>query len=151
MHRPLTEGRARARGRAVLSLAYVLAGVLHLVLPRPFVAITPGWVPEKELVVALTGVAEIVGALALVQPWRPGLRRTGGIGLALYAVCVFPANINHMLIDIGSPDPALGWAYHGPRMLLQPVLVWLALWTAGVVGEAGRSGKSGCGKNPLDQ
>ena len=28
---------------------------------------------------------------------------------------------------------ALGWWYHGPRFVLQPVLVWLALWTGGVI------------------
>ncbi len=110
----------------------------------------PGWVPEPELTVALTGVAEIAGALALLQPWHPGLRRAGGIGLALYAVGVFPANINHMLIDMGSATPALGWTYHGPRMLLQPVLVWLALWTGGGLRRQ-RSRKPRRGENPLNQ
>lgn len=112
--------------------------MLHLVLPRPFLSITPGWVPWPDAVIAWTGVAEIAGALALLQPWHAGLRRAGGIGLALYALCVFPANINHMLIEMGSPDPVLGWAYRGPRMLLQPVLVWLALWSGGVVGRRGK-------------
>jgi uncharacterized membrane protein len=117
--------------RYLLALAYFATGWLHLLQPRPFIAITPAWVPAPEQVIALTGVAEIVGAVALAQ-WRsPALRRGAGIAFALYAVCVFPANINHMLIDMAQPHPALGWAYHGPRMLLQPVLVWLALWTSG--------------------
>lgn len=127
--------------RAALALAYLAAGVLHLAIPRPFLSIMPGWVPEPEAVVALTGVAEIAGALALLQPWSPALRRAGGIGLALYALCVFPANINHMLIDMKSADPALGWAYHGPRMLLQPVLIWLALWTGYDVGRCRETGR----------
>ena len=86
--------------------------------------------PEPELVVAATGITEIAGALALLQPWSRRLRRAGGIGLALYALCVFPANINHMLIDMAREQPQLGWAYHIPRMLLQPVLIWLALWVS---------------------
>ena len=40
------------------------------------------------------------------------------------------SSINHMLIDMGRPQPELGWGYHVPRMLLQPVLIWLALWTS---------------------
>lgn len=75
-------------------------------------------------------MAEIAGAIGLAQPWSAGLRRAAGIGLALYAVCVFPANINHMLIDMARPHPQLGWAYHVPRMVLQPALVWAALWVS---------------------
>ena len=86
--------------------------------------------PAPALVVAATGVAEIAGALALLQPWSRRLRRAGGIGLALYALCVFPANINHLLIDMARPDQGFGWAYHGPRMLLQPLLIWLAWWVS---------------------
>ena len=52
------------------------------------------------------------------------------VGLALYAVCVFPANINHMMIDMARPHPQLGLAYHVPRMLLQPLLVWAALFAS---------------------
>ena len=123
--------RWRQALRWVLAFAYLAAGVLHLSAPRGFLAITPGWVPMKPTVILLTGMAEIAGALALAQPWSAGLRRAGGIGLAVYAVCVFPANINHMLMDMARPQPVLGWAYHGPRMLLQPVLVWAALFASG--------------------
>jgi uncharacterized membrane protein len=118
--------------RWLLAAAYLAAGVLHLVRAEPFIAITPGWVPMIPAVIALTGLAEIAGAIALVQPGRR-LRRAGAIGLALYAVCVFPANINHMLIDMAQAQPDLGWGYHAPRMVLQPILVWLALWVGGVI------------------
>ena len=123
-----------ARGiiRGLLAAAYLAAGVLHLAHPAPFIGITPRWVPMIPLVIALTGIAELFGAVGLAQPWSPRLRRAAGWGLAAYALCVFPANINHMLIDMARPVPQLGWAYHAPRMLLQPVLIWLALWTAGV-------------------
>ncbi len=107
--------------------------MLHLVSPAPFVGITPAWVPSPQMVIAFTGLAELAGAAGLLQPFSLPLRRAAGIGLALYAVCVFPANINHMILDMSSPDPKLGWAYHAPRMLLQPVLVWLALWVSGVI------------------
>jgi len=117
--------------------------VLHFVCPGALIAITPKWVPDPALVIAATGIAESAGAVALVQPWSPALRRAGGIGLALYALSVFPANINHMLIDMARPHPQLGWAYHIPRMLLQPLLIWLALWTSTDGRKARRHGVKG--------
>lgn len=122
---------ARTALRWVLALAYLAAGWFHLAAPRPFLGITPAWVPWPAGVVMWTGVAEILGAIALLQPWSAALRRAGGIGLALYAVCVFPANINHFAMDMARSDGGLGLGYHVPRMLAQPVLVWLALWTSG--------------------
>lgn len=130
MSRAADSSRWRAQLRWLLGLGYIAAGIWHFVRPDAMIGITPGWVPQPELVVSLTGVAEIAGAIALLQPWSARLRRAGGIGLALYALCVFPANINHMLIDMARPEPELGWTYHGPRMLLQPVLIWLALWVS---------------------
>ena len=79
-----------------------------------------------------TGIAEILGAIGLAQPWSKRTRRAAGIGLALYAVCVFPANINHFAIDMARADGGWGLAYHVPRMFAQPLLVWLALWGGGV-------------------
>ena len=107
--------------------------------PGPFLSITPGWVPWPAQVIYWTGLAEIAGALALLQPFGPYLRKAAGIGLALYALCVWPANVNHMLIDLARPDDGWGLAYHIPRMLAQPLLIWLALWTGGVIGKTRKS------------
>ena len=79
-----------------------------------------------------TGIAEALGAVGLAQARSARLRQAAGVGLALYAVCVFPANVHHFAMDMGRPDHGWGLAYHVPRMLAQPVLVWLALWTGGV-------------------
>ena len=118
--------------RLVLALLYAVAGVLHLVAPRPFLAIMPGGLPFPNEIVFLTGIAEILGAAALAQGWSASLRKAGAIGLALYAVCVFPANINHFALDMARPDQGLGLAYHVPRMIAQPIIVWWALWAGGV-------------------
>ena len=118
----------RAVLRWLLAAFYFAAGVDHLVLPAPFLTIMPGWVPAPEAVVLGTGVAEILGAAGLVQPWSLPLRRAAGWGLALYALCVWPANINHFAIDMAKADGGLGLAYHVPRMFAQPAIIWLALW-----------------------
>lgn len=118
---------ARTVLRWFLVLAYFAAGILHLVAPAPFIGIMPGAVPFPAEVVALTGVAEIAGAIALAQGASASLRRAAGIALALYALCVWPANIQHMINDLGS-GTGLGLGYHVPRMIAQPVIIWAALW-----------------------
>ena len=111
--------------RLLLAVFYLGAGILHLISPRGFLAITPDSVPYPAFMVAFTGVAEIAGAVGLMIPQT---RKWAGIGLALYALCVWPANFNHAINGISLSGEPLGWWYHGPRLLFQPVLIWLALW-----------------------
>jgi uncharacterized membrane protein len=128
------EKERRAAGgvsRAALTLFYGLAGAAHLLWPEPFLAIMPEAVPFPRAIVTLTGLAEIAGAVGLLTA---RLRRAAGLLLALYAVCVFPANIKHTTIGgefLGWP---LDWRYHAPRLLLQPVLAWWALRAGGWLG-----------------
>lgn len=118
--------------RVVLAAFYAFAGYMHLVRPEPFLSIMPGMIPFPEEIVFWTGVAEILGAIALIQPFDVRLRRAGGVGLALYALFVWPANINHFAIDMMREDGGLGLGYHVPRMLAQPVIILWALWAGEV-------------------
>ncbi|MDQ0463834.1 putative membrane protein [Caulobacter ginsengisoli] len=123
-------GQAQLWVCRTLGPAYAAFGVFHLVASQRFLPIMPDWVPYPLLVIQLTGLAEIAGGLGLQIP---ALRRWAGIGLALYAVCVFPANLHHAFDHVTVPGLPSNWWYHGPRLALQPVLVWLALVAAGVV------------------
>lgn len=116
--------------RWLLALFYAAAGIAHLVTPAPFLTIMPAWVPAPEAVVALTGIAELLGAAGLLQNWSAPLRRAAGCGLAAYALCVWPANFQHMFNDLARPDLGLGLGYHIPRLAAQPLLIWLALWVS---------------------
>jgi uncharacterized membrane protein len=109
---------------------YLAAGIVHLMAPEKFLPIVPDFVPLPLYVVLATGACEIAGGLALITT---RLRRLAGIMLALYAVCVFPANIKHAIDGIQLPPVPDSWWYHGPRLLMQPVLVWWALFCAGVI------------------
>ena len=116
--------RTRLVMRWMMAAFYLIAGVLHLTATDGFLTIVPAWVPFPREVVLLTGVCEIAGALALLTArWR----RLAGIMLALYAVCVFPANIKHALEGVAVGGLPQSWWYHGPRLALQPALVWWAL------------------------
>ena len=124
--------------RVLLALFYAYAGYAHIARPDPFLMITPDWVPAPTAVVLWTGIAEIAGAIGLLQPFSTKIRQAAGAGLALYALCVWPANFNHMAMDLASSDGGLGLAYHIPRMIAQPILIVLALWVGEFIGDEPR-------------
>jgi uncharacterized membrane protein len=120
--------------RWALAALYAVAAAAHLLDPAPFVAIVPGGFRGRPRSFALTGVAEALGAAALAQPWSARLRRAGRLGLALYALCVWPANVNHLLLDLARSDGGgLPLAYHVPRLAAQPLVIWAALWAGQVL------------------
>jgi uncharacterized membrane protein len=120
--------RNRRLARWVLAAFYLSAGILHIAEPAPFLTITPDWVPFPRQVIFGTGLCELAGAAGMLTT---RFRWAAGVGLALYAVCVYPANIKHAVDSLAAGQ--LGWWYHGPRLALQPVLVWWALFAGEVV------------------
>jgi uncharacterized membrane protein len=103
---------------------------MHFRATDTLAAITPDWVPYPREVVYLTGVIELLGAIALLIP---RLRRATGIALAVYVIAVWPANFKHAFEHISTPPIPDSWWYHAPRLALQPVLVWWALFSTRVV------------------
>lgn len=83
----------------------------------------PPAIPAPTAVILATGLAEIAGAIGL---FVPRTRWLAGVMLALYAVCVYPVNINHAVHDLSTGTGA-GWAYHYPRLFAQPLICWWAL------------------------
>lgn len=125
----MTETRARSAGRRLLTAFYALAGAGHLYFTEAMVRIVPVWVPQPRVVVLATGICELAGAMALALPrWR----KPAGWALAAYALCVWPANVQHAIIDL-SHGTGLPIGYHAPRLALQPLIIWWALWASGAV------------------
>ncbi len=122
--------RTRAVLRTALAIIYILAGCLHIAKASAFMAIMPPWVPFPREVIIVTGICEILGGEGLLLPV---VRRLSGIMLAIYAVCVFPANLYHALAHVHVPPLPDSWWYHAPRLLAQPVVVWWALFAGGVI------------------
>lgn len=112
-----------APARAACALLFLTSGTLHFLRPKPFTSIVPDALPNPELLVAISGVAELAGGAALLTPQ---LRRPAAFGLVALLVAVFPANVNMALnpdeLAPGIP-PWLLWA----RLPLQPLLIWLVL------------------------
>jgi uncharacterized membrane protein len=122
---------ARSLTRLLLAAIYAPFGVVHVIAPHGFLAIMPPGVPFPRAVVIFTGLCEIAGAIGLLVPRT---RHLAGIMLALYAACVWPANIWHAFSGVSVPPLPSSWWYHGPRLLLlQPLFIWAPLWAAGVI------------------
>lgn len=125
----MSESSTRRIGRLLLIIFYALAGVGHLYFTEAMVRIVPAWVPQPHAVVIVTGLCELAGAAALLsERWR----RAAGRALAAYALCVWPANVQHAIIDLSHGTGLPIW-YHAPRLALQPLIIWWALWASGAV------------------
>jgi uncharacterized membrane protein len=123
---PRLRGRTSDQWRYALAAGMAVAGLSHLLDPTPFIQHLPVWVPARELLVFLSGIAEIALGAALLAP--PPYRRLAGFALAAYLVAVFPGNIYVAVagVDVqGQPGGLYAWL----RLPLQAVFVWLALWT----------------------
>jgi uncharacterized membrane protein len=80
-----------SRRRLPLGLFFLGAGIMHFVKPRAYEATVPDALPAHREIVAISGVAEILGGLA-VLPARTA--RPAGCWLIALLVAVFPANVN---------------------------------------------------------
>jgi uncharacterized membrane protein len=111
--------------RIILAIAMVLVGLLHFVVPDPFVKIVPSSLPHPLLLVYISGFFEIAGGIGILVP---RVSQAAAWGLILLFIAVFPANINMAINQIslpGIPDSALlRWV----RLPLQAVLVAWAWW-----------------------
>lgn len=111
--------------RGALALFFVGAGMAHFILPAPYRAIMPPFVPWPGAMVMISGLLEIVGGAAVVFP---AARLLAGWGLIALLVAVFPANVyaisTGMMVG-GHAAPAwmlwarlpfqvffIGWVYH---------------------------------------
>jgi uncharacterized membrane protein len=80
--------------RASAGPVFVFAGVMHFVIPRPYMRIMPRYLPRHRELVYASGVAEAVGGLGLI-PRRT--RRLAGWWLIATLIAIFPANLNMAL------------------------------------------------------
>jgi uncharacterized membrane protein len=74
----------------LLAAFFTLTGTLHFLRPHEYEAIVPPQLPKHKEIVAISGVAEIVGALAVIPPRSRTFARWWLVGLL---IAVFPANV----------------------------------------------------------
>jgi uncharacterized membrane protein len=119
-----------SRSQKALAGFFAFAGAMHFAIPRSYEAIVPPAIADrKREVVAISGVAEIAGGLAVAHPGTRRLARWWLLGLLL---AVFPANLHMALnpeqvpgLDLRKVPRWTLWA----RLPLQP-LAMLWVWRA---------------------
>lgn len=115
-------------GRYVLAGILLVAGIGHFRNTAEFTAQVPPWMPATELVIYVSGVVEVLLALALVVLSR--YRVLVGWIIAGFFIVIFPGNISQFLTQtdaFGLDSDAARFI----RLLFQPLLVVLTLWSTG--------------------
>ena len=112
----------------LMGLGYVVAGVLHFVVPELYAQIIPPILPAPLALVYLSGVAEIACGVGVLIPRT---RRYAAWATIALLVAIFPANVymatSMVVVDGiggGDPSPLIRWA----RLPLQGVLILWAYW-----------------------
>ena len=112
----------------VMGPLYVVAGVLHFVVPDLYAQIIPPFLPAPLALVYLSGVAEIAVGIGVLVPQT---RRYAAWATIAVLIAIFPANIymaTSMVavdgISGGDPSPLIRWG----RLPLQGVLILWAYW-----------------------
>jgi uncharacterized membrane protein len=109
----------------LLAAFFTGAGVNHYVMRKAYEQIVPPRLqPQATRVVYVSGVAELVGGLAVLSERT---RRPAGVWLIALLAAVFPAN----LYMARTPERFHGiprWALYA-RLPLQPLMMWWA-WKA---------------------
>lgn len=119
----------RAIARWALGAGLIVAGIGHFARVEEFRAQVPGLLPWTDAVVYVSGVVELLLGAALLL--AKGERRPQvGVIAAAFFVAVFPGNIAQLV----SHKDAFGLdtdSERASRLLGQPVLVLVALWSTG--------------------
>ena len=120
--------------RVLFGAFFVVAGVTHFTNRDFFTSIVPPYLPWPELLVYVSGVAEIaLGVLLMV----PATTRIAAWGLIALLIAVFPANIHMAMNPQLYPDTPLAALLI--RLPLQGLLIALAFWFTRGAGIAAKS------------
>lgn len=110
----------------LLSLNLCVVGFMHLLSPDFFVAIVPKGLPNPEWLNVISGLAEIVIGVYLLEPRTRVLAAWGAIALV---IAVFPANVNMFIENIGPEGPGSGNPVaNAIRLPFQAVFILWAWW-----------------------
>jgi uncharacterized membrane protein len=111
----------RIATRAGLAVMFIFTGVAHFTATRAdLVRMVPPWLPNPALLVTLTGIAELAGAIGLLMP---AAAPWAAYALIVLLIAMFPANLYAARIGhriAGRPHTRLAL-----RLPLQ--LLWMAL------------------------
>ena len=116
---------SRSAGAIGLGLLFIFTGIGHFIQTNPMAQMLPTWVPERTLLVYLTGVLEFVIAVGF---FIPPLRRLTGWLAAVVLVLFFPVNVYAAIHHVPMGGHAWGPLYLLIRAPLQAVILCWVYW-----------------------
>jgi uncharacterized membrane protein len=121
-HRDIDVRSAAAIGAGIL---FIFTGVGHFIQTEPMAQMLPPWVPERMLLVYLTGVLELAIAAGF---FAPKARRLTGWVAVVALVLFFPVNIYAAINHIPMGGHAWGPVYLLVRSPLQAIILFWVYW-----------------------
>lgn len=110
----------------LMAFNYCAAGFMHLLNPSFFLPLIPPGLPSPEWLNLLSGLAEIVLGVYLLEPRT---RVFAAWGIIALLIAVFPANVYGALENVGPEGPGSGpGAFHWIRLPFQALLLVWAGW-----------------------
>ena len=118
---PKLRVRPALRARVGLSMFFAFTAIGHFIRTEQMAAMLPPSTPYRVELIYITGVLELLGAVAI---WIPPLTKFTGICLMLMMIMVLPANIYSALnrVDFGGHNA--GPAYLLLRIPFQLFVIW---------------------------
>ena len=115
------------RGRVGIALVFAFTGVGHFIKTAAMTQMLPAWVPLRLPLVYITGIFELLAAVAiLVTP----LARHVGWALCAFLLLIVPSNIYAAWQRVDFGGHAAGPAYLLVRIPLQLFLIGWVYWFA---------------------
>ena len=108
-----------------MSFAYTYVGIRHFIDPDIFLAIMPDYLPFHLELVYLSGLAEIILGLLLLNKTK---RTTAAVGIILLLILVFPANIHLVQSELSQSLLGVTREQAVIRLPFQALFILIAYW-----------------------
>ena len=115
------------RGRIAVALVFVFTSVGHFIKTQAMVQMLPPWVPMRVPLVYLTGVFELLAAVAILIP---SVSRQTGIALCIFLLLILPSNVYAAFQRVEFGGHRAGPIYLLVRVPLQLFLIGWVYWFA---------------------
>jgi len=118
-----------AGGRIGICAVFLFAAIGHFFKTEQMLQMLPSWVPARRALIYLSGILEVlfaIAVLAMPNPFYVGLCIIG-IG---YLIVIFPSNIYATSHRVSFGGHSIGPRYLLVRLPLQPLLICWTYWFA---------------------
>lgn len=107
----------------LMAALYIFAGIMHFIRPRMYLRIMPRYFPAPKILVALSGIAEILLGIGLCFPSTKNTAIAGIIAMLVVFLPVHYYMLSNKKAGAGIPLWILLW-----RIPIQFGLMYWAFW-----------------------